>query len=152
MVWWIYSAKKEEKRKKIKNPLRPNQMVVMNKKILKKKDKKWWLCTNLPQVRKSSPLPLFEIRGVKTGYPVRDGLAHVGLGLFRIGRKNARMINEHKYSCPSSALCGTRAFGPTQLIKKINFKNKNNLKLFTPHIFFFRQLHVEFLKLWLYDP
>jgi len=41
MVWRIYSAKKKEKKKKkIKNPLLPKQMAVMNKKNLKKKDKK----------------------------------------------------------------------------------------------------------------
>jgi len=76
-------------------------------------------------------------RGVKTGYPARDGLAHVGIGLSRAGAKKARIINMHKYSCPSPTLCGSRAFGPTQLKKKINFKNKNDLKLFTPHIVFF---------------
>jgi len=32
--------KKRKNKKKIKNQLRPNQMAIMNKKILKKKDKK----------------------------------------------------------------------------------------------------------------
>ena len=54
-------CQKKGKTKKIRNPLRPNQMVVMNKKELKKKYKKGWLCTNLPQVKKSSPLPPFEM-------------------------------------------------------------------------------------------
>jgi len=76
-------------------------------------------------------------RGVKTGYSARDKLAHVGARAFLGRAKKGRMINGHKYSCSSPALCGPRAFGPTQLIKKINFKNKNDLKLFTPHIVFF---------------